>query len=71
MHGVPFAAIGLLHAPVALSQVPATWHGSDAAQTIGEPAQTPAWQTSTRVQALPSLQAMPFAAGGLLHWPVA
>ena len=47
------------------------WHWSVAAQTTGAPAQAPAWQTSVRVQALLSLQAVPFAAGGLLQKPVA
>lgn len=36
-----------------------------------EPAQTPDWQESVCVQALPSLQRVPLAAAGLLHVPVA
>jgi len=34
------------------------------------PAQTPFVQTSPLVQALPSLQDVPFALAGLEHWPV-
>ena len=32
---VPFAAAGLEHCPVAESQLPATWHWSEAEQTTG------------------------------------
>ena len=32
---VPFALFGLLHAPVAVLQVPAVWHWSLAAHAIG------------------------------------
>ena len=34
------------------------------------PVQTPLWQLSVCVQALPSLQAVPFALAGFEHWPV-
>jgi hypothetical protein len=69
---VPFAAGGLLHRPVAGLQAPAAWHWSLAVQvTELLPTQAPAWQESDWVQALPSLQAEPSAAGGLLHRPVA
>jgi len=67
---MPFAAGGLLHIPVAVLQAPTTWHSSSTVHPIGVPAQTPARQLSPCVQALPSLQAVPFAAGGLLHIPV-
>jgi hypothetical protein len=41
-------------------QVPATWQGSLAVQTIGLlPVQTPFWQVSVRVHALPSLHEGP------------
>lgn len=33
--------------------------------------QAPAWQDSPVVQALPSLQAVPFGAGGFVQVPVA
>jgi hypothetical protein len=57
--------------PVAGSQVPAVWHESGAVHTTGfDPVQTPAWQVSVCVQALPSLQAVPLAAGGLEQTPV-
>lgn len=71
LHAVPFAALGLLQSPLLGSQVPATWHWSDAAQTTGlAPTQAPAWHESTVVQALPSMQAVPFAALGLLQTPL-
>src|SRR5207253_1179292 len=61
LHAVPLLAFGLEHRPVAVLQVPATWHWSSALQTTGlEPVQVPFWQVSVWVQALPSLQAVPF-----------
>jgi hypothetical protein len=43
-----------------------------AAQTTGfAPVQTPAWQVSAWVQALPSLQAVPSAWAGFEQTPVA
>src|SRR5438132_674589 len=68
---VAYGAFGLVHWPVEGLQVPAVWRGSDAAQmTAFPPVQTPDWQTSVWVQAFPSLQLVPFAAFGLVHWPV-
>ena len=56
---VPLALAGLEQVP--LLHTPATWHWSSALQTTGlEPAQVPFWQVSVWVQALPSLQAVPF-----------
>src|SRR5205823_3003772 len=72
LHAVPLLAFGLEHRPVAVLQVPATWHWSEAVQTTGlEPVQVPLWQVSVCVQALPSLHAVPLLAFGLEHWPVA
>src|SRR5436189_17348 len=72
LHAVPLLAFGLEHWPVAVLQVPATWHWSSAVQTTGfEPVQVPLWQVSVWVQALPSLHAVPLPAFGLEHWPVA
>ena len=72
LHAVPFAAFGLLHTPVAALHTPATWQASEAAHTTGfAPTQAPAWQVSLCVQALLSLHALPLAAFGLLHTPVA
>src|SRR5437870_5797422 len=72
LHAVPLLAFGLEHWPVAVLQVPATWHWSEAVQTTGlAPVQVPLWQVSVWVQALPSLQAVPLLAFGLEHWPVA
>src|SRR5207253_2002595 len=68
---VPSAATGFEQAPLAGSQVPATWHWSLAVQVTGlPPVQTPAWQLSAWVQALPSLQLAPFAAGGFEQTPL-
>jgi hypothetical protein len=54
---VPLVLFGLLHKPLAGSQVPAVWHWSDAEQVTGlDPVQAPARQVSDWVQALPSLQ---------------
>jgi hypothetical protein len=40
-------------------------------QTTGlDPTHVPDWQASTSVQALPSLQAVPFDAAGFEHDPV-
>src|SRR5262249_27252833 len=53
LQAVPLAAVGLEHAPVLGLQVPATWHWSAAAHTIGLlPTQVPLWQASVRVHAL-------------------
>src|SRR5881392_157761 len=72
LHAVPLLAFGLEHWPVAVLQVPATWHWSEAVQTTGLlPVQSPLWQASVCVQALPSLHAVPLLAFGLEHWPVA
>jgi hypothetical protein len=69
---VPFAAVGFEHTPVAGTQVPATWHWSLATQLFGlPPVQLPAWQVSVWVQALPSLQVVPFATATAAGQPVA
>jgi hypothetical protein len=58
----PSALLGFEQAPVAGSQTPATWHWSIALQTVVvPPVQTPPWQVSPDVQALPSLHAVPLA----------
>jgi hypothetical protein len=64
---VPLAIVGLLHTPAV--QVPATWHWSEAVQTIAVPPQTPLVHTSDVVHALLSLQVEPFVLIGLLHTP--
>ena len=72
LHAVPFGALGFEQMPVAGSQVPATWHWPLAVHVTGlEPVQTPVWHVSVCVQALPSLQAVPFGALGFEHVPVA
>jgi hypothetical protein len=67
---VPSALFGFEHAPVEVLQVPTEWHWSNAVQTTGlVPLQVPLWQESVVVQALPSLQATPFAFTGLEQVP--
>src|SRR5689334_11114347 len=71
LHAVPSATAGFEHAPVVESQVPAAWHWSLAVQITGSlPTQAPAWQESLRVQADPSLHAVPSATAGFEHAPV-
>src|SRR2546422_1373308 len=69
---LPLAFAGFEHVPVAGSQVPAVWHWSEAVQATGLlPVQTPLWQGSVCVQALPSLQGLALAFAGFEHVPVA
>src|SRR2546423_816283 len=57
--------------PVLVSQVPASWHWSDAVQITGfPPVQAPAWQVSVWVQRLPSLHGVASGLFGLEHAPV-
>src|SRR5262249_28124207 len=68
---VPSAFAGFEQVPVVVSQVPASWHWSVAAQVTGfVPTQAPAWQESLCVQALPSLQLVPSAFAGFEQTPV-
>src|SRR5437870_3659002 len=68
---LPLAFAGFEHVPVVGEQVPAVWHWSEAMQTTGLlPVQTPLWQVSVCVQALPSLQVLPLAFAGFEHVPV-
>jgi hypothetical protein len=69
-HAFPSVAGGLLQAPLDRSHVPAAWQMSDAVQVTAVPAQAPAWQVSPVVHLLLSLQLVPSAASGLVHWPV-
>ena len=72
LQALPSGFAGFEHEPVAGSQVPASWHESAPPQVTGfAPVQTPLWQVSVRVQALPSLHAAPSGMAGLEHWPVA
>lgn len=62
---VPFAAAGFEQAPLAVSQVPAVWHGSLAVHVTGfDPVHVPVRQTSDWVHAFPSLQLVPSVTGG-------
>src|SRR5437879_4354566 len=69
---LPSALSGLEQVPFAGSQTPAAWHWSRAAHTTGfVPVQVPAWQASVCVQALLSLQALPFGLSGFEQVPLA
>ena len=71
LHGVPFAAVGVEHAPVLGLHVPATKHSPAGAHvTGGPPTQVPLWQVSLVEQRLPSLQPVPLASAGLEQTPV-
>src|SRR5439155_6379 len=70
--GAASGRAGLLHVPVAGSQVPAAWHWSEAVHTTGaRPTQATGGQASLCVQALPSSQDVPPGLAGLLQVPVA
>jgi hypothetical protein len=68
---VPSGFAGLEQMPLAGSQVPASWHWSEAEQVTGVP---PHWplplQVSPVVQAAPSSHVLVFGDGGFEHWPV-
>jgi hypothetical protein len=71
LHAAPSGFAGSEHAPVPGSHVPASWHGSLAAQTTGfAPVHVPATQVSVCVHALPSLQVVPSGWFGFEHAPV-
>jgi hypothetical protein len=66
----PSATATFEQIPVDESQV-AVWHWSLPPHETGfDPTQLPDWQVSVWVQALPSLQAVPFGAAGLEQRPV-
>lgn len=72
VQAVPLATGGFEQMPVAGAQVPAEWQVSDAEQTFAvPPVQTPTWQLSPVVQALPSVQVAPLGAVGLEQLPLA
>ena len=72
LQAVPFGTLGFEHRPVTVLQVPAMWHWSEAVQTTGfAPTHVPFWQESVWVQALESLQEVPFGALGFEQRPVA
>src|SRR5207249_6719656 len=71
LQALPLAFAGFEHVPAAGLQLPTTWHWSEAVQTTGLlPVQTPLWQVSVCVQALPSLQVLPLVFAGFEHVPV-
>jgi hypothetical protein len=70
LHVVPLGLFGFEQVPLAVSQVPTSWHWSLAVQTTGfPPAHEPAWHVSVRVQALPSLHVVPSGLFGFEHVP--
>src|SRR5262249_38261528 len=72
LQAAPLALTGLEQVPLAGLQTPASWHWSEAVQATGfVPVQTPASHTSVWVQALPSVQAVPFGFDRLEQVPVA
>ena len=72
VQGAPFGCGGLEQSPVSGSHVPTRWHWSCAVHpTTPAGVQTPDWQASPVVQALPSLHDVPFGFGGFEHAPVA
>ena len=72
VHALPFALFGLLHTPLAGSQMPATWHWSSGVHTTGLlPLHVPLWQVSVCVHALLSSHVLPSAFAGLLQTPLA
>ena len=69
--GVPLGTGSVVHAPLAGSQLPASWHASGAVQTTGSPPrQAPASHVSRRVQSSPSLQRLPSGWVGFEQVPV-
>ena len=69
---LPSGLTASVQVPVLASQVPASWHGSEAAHTTGlAPTQTPLWQVSDWVQASESSQAASSALAGSEQMPVA
>jgi hypothetical protein len=62
LHIVPSGFAGNTQTPVCGLHVPAVWHAPGAAHTTGlAPTQTPLWQTSLCVHALPSLHTVPLS----------
>jgi hypothetical protein len=70
-HGLSSALAGSLQIPVDESQVPTSWHWSEAVHTTGlAPWHCPERQVSPPVHALPSLQTVPSGFAGSEHFPV-
>jgi len=71
LHALPSLFTGFEHAPLVGSQLPATWHWSEAAQSTGfAPKHVPALHWSVCVQALPSLHALPSLFTGFEQAPL-
>jgi hypothetical protein len=67
----PFVFAGFEQVPVVTSQVPASWHWSDAVHVLAVPAwHVPNWHVSVTVHAFPSLHGVPFVCAGFEHAPV-
>src|SRR2546428_102620 len=71
VQALPSGLAGFEQVPVAGSQVPASWHSSEAGHALASPPlQAPFWHVSACVQAFPSLQALPSSLVGFEHVPV-
>ena len=71
LHDVPSLLVGFEQTPVVWLQLPAVWHWSLPVQVFGlPPVQTPDWQVSVCVQALPSLHDVPLLSCGFEQTPV-
>jgi hypothetical protein len=72
LHVVPSVTGEVEQVPDVASQTYGLWHWSLVGQTTGfPPTQEPPWHWSVRVQALPSLQVVPFGALGFEQAPLA
>src|SRR5262249_62140210 len=71
LQALPFILAGFEQTPVAGLHVPASWHWSEAVHSMPVPTQAPPWQLSPCVQALPSLQLVPFVLAGFVELAVA
>ena len=68
----PLSFVGFEHVPVAVSQVPASWHWSSAEHWTGlVPVHVPLTHASIWVHAFPSVHAVPSVAAGWEQIPVA
>ena len=72
LHALPSGLAGFEQVPVVGSQVPASWHSSEAGHDVARPpTQAPFWHVSACVQAFPSLQVLPSGFAGFEQAPLA
>ncbi len=72
LQGVPSGLGAFTHRPLDGSQTDASWQASPGVEQViaWPPPQTPAWQASSKVHMLPSLQDEPSGFAGFEHIPV-